>query len=305
MAKDLEKLVKSSSIIKQVSEKASMDGGRLERIPLSKIVENPENANIFNIREEDIEKVAESIDRRGFDEASAVGVYDKGLGQYEVYSGHIRYRAQKLRHEQGKKNSDTLPCSIKPYPDTDEEIMDDLISSNIDGRELTPMEKARCVVAWEQSQLKDFNGNINQELARRFKMGRTTVKRLKNLLRLIPALQEKVDSERVMYSALSSAASLSEKEQGLLNAKIDQFVDKNGADNLSKALVESYIKAIKAKDEPKPKKKKGKLKKFPKACSTFLGSFKLKEEYDDTEKQLIKTYLEEIKGEIEEKLKTL
>ena len=295
--KDIDKLIKKSSIVQQVSEKASLTGNKKVEIPLDKIEPSPYNEELFEVKESTVKKVAESIDHRGFD--GAIGVYDLKNGHYQLYSGHIRFEAQKRR---GAK---TIPAFIKSMPDTEEEKIYDLISSNLDGRHLSPMERARALAKWEDTVLKDYDGNINQELARRFGMSQPTVKRLKRLLQLIPELQEKADEEGVMYSALYRASTLSEEKQHTLNDKLDRFIASNGILELNKPLVESYIRDIQESGKVKPKQKRVRTARLPKACSSFITALSIKEDYTKEDKDLLRASLMEIKERVEEKLKSL
>lgn len=296
--KNIDKLIQNSSIVQQVSKKSSLAGSKKVEIPLDKIDPSPFNEGLFDVKESVVKKVAESIDHRGFD--GAIGLYDMGNGRYQLYSGHIRYEAQKLR---GAK---TIPAFIKAFPANEEEEIYDLISSNLDGRHLSPMERARALAMWEDKVLKDYNGNINQELARRFGMSQPTVKRLKRLLQLIPELQEKADEEGVMYSALYKASTLSEKDQHVLDDKINRFIEANGILELNKPLVESYIRDIQEKSSPpKPKQVRVKSARLPKACSSFITALSHKEDYSEEDKDLIRASLMEIRERVEEKLKEL
>ena len=295
--KDFDKLIKKTSIVRQVAEKSSLTGNKKVDIPLDKIDPSPYNDELFEVKESTVKKVAESIDHRGFD--GAIGVYDTKDGRYQLYSGHIRYEAQKRR------GAATIPAFIKPLPDTEEEKIYDLISSNLDGRHLSPMERARALSKWEEAVLKDYDGNINQELARRFGMSQATVKRLKRLLQLIPELQEKADEEGVMYSALYRASTLTEEQQHTLNDKLDKFIASNGILELNKPLVESFIRDIQEEGKTKPKQERVRRARLPKACTNFITALSIKEDYTEEDKDLIRASLMEIRERVEEKLKTL
>ena len=137
-------------------------------------------------------------------------------------------------------------------------------------------------------------------------MSQPTVKRLKRLLQLIPELQEKADEEGVMYSALYKASTLSEKDQHVLDDKINRFIEANGILELNKPLVESYIRDIQEKSSPpKPKQVRVKSARLPKACSSFITALSHKEDYSEEDKDLIRASLMEIRERVEEKLKEL
>ena len=265
-------------------------------IPLDKIKPNPINAQIFKISDAAVKRVAESIEHRGF--VGAAYVYDMGDGTYELYSGHIRYEALKLL------NRSAMPCHVKPYPESEKEMAYDLISENADGRgSLSPIEQARFLEYWKNSVLADFSGKKTKELARRFGMGESSVKRYLRLLKLSPELQDKI-SKGVSYAALANASTLSEKDQAKLNERLDSFIEKNGEDKVTIALVDTMIESIKNKDEKKPVREKS--KRLPKACTAFLTALnKKKEEYTEDEKALLRASLIEIKEKIEEQLNDL
>lgn len=137
----------------------------VKRIEISKIMEHPQNKNLFSMDSEDVERLARSILERGFFGCILVYSNRQERGTYTIFSGHKRYRAVKylwemygqektsleIKKRTGKINQkekkrldelenvhNTIPSYIQDLnPDmTDKDIVKDLIASNTYNRVL-------------------------------------------------------------------------------------------------------------------------------------------------------------------------
>lgn len=235
---------------------------KIQDISIDRIRENPNNEAIWHTREEDVRLIADGISRRGFE--GAIGLYDMGDGTYEIYSGHLRMKAMMLL---GKPS---IPAVIKPYPDSQREVWDDLISSNMDARKMTVMEQARAIMAWQENVLKadpGYSGNTSRDLAEHFNMSVANVTNLKALLKLIPVLQEKADNG-VSYATLVPAAQLSEEDQLKFNDMLEAALADIRVGSLSRTDAVKMVKEI--KDTGTAKVDRIKVHPFRKSCESFL-----------------------------------
>jgi len=212
-------------------------------IPLSEIDPNPYNAQIFSMK--DIESLAVGIEEEGF--FGAVEVYRKDDGRYELSSGHRRYEAVKrLGHM-------TIPCIISEMPD-DAARMRKLISSNIRSRNLSPIEKARAIQAFEQTfskkEAKEMGETRRKIIADFFCMSESMVQKYKALLKLIPELQELMLDPNIPYSAFLNARNLPVREQKKLYNTLCEYIDDNrqafdnGELELTRPRIEQLIRII-------------------------------------------------------------
>lgn len=212
MAKNFDKMAGKNSIIKQVSKKASL--GEVKRtLPVDSLSPSPHNREIWDMNPEEVTALAEGIKRRGFE--GTVGVYDLGGGRYEVYDGHMRVEAAK---EAGLSE---VPVRIKKEPE-EKEKWDDLISSNMDGRKVTAVEKARALKAYKDHVMPKAKP---ADLGKHFGMGATNVTVLLNLNKCVPELQAL--AEKVNVASLSGLRDLPAADQRKLAGVISDRLESN------------------------------------------------------------------------------
>lgn len=137
----------------------------VKRIEISKILEHPQNKNLFSMDKEDVERLARNIMDRGFVGCILVYSNRQERGTYTIFSGHKRYRAvkylwelygqektsleskkkkekinqkEKKRLEELENVHNTIPAYVQDLnPDmTDKDIVKDLITSNTYNRVL-------------------------------------------------------------------------------------------------------------------------------------------------------------------------
>ncbi len=235
-------------------------------IAMDKIDYNPENTSIFNMDE--IESLAKRIEEEGF--TSAILVYQKSNGRYEILSGHRRYEAMKLL--KGK----TIPADILSgiVSDTQRDLI--LLSSNMANRKLAPLDMARAIEFYKGILDRDpnFKGNKKTATAEYFGITPSNVQRYSVILKLIPELQEYCKKPNFPYSSLSKAASLTKEEQKELLSKLirleadEKNISEDEVDKdeilFSRTRVEQIINGmVKAKEGIQKKEKDDNIDDFP------------------------------------------
>ena len=137
----------------------------VKKIDLSKILEHPQNKNLFSMDKEDVERLARNIMERGFVGCILVYSNRQERGTYTIFSGHKRFHAVKylwemygqeknslqIKKKEGKITQkenkrleelanihNTIPVYIQDLnPEmTDNDIVKDLIASNTYNRVL-------------------------------------------------------------------------------------------------------------------------------------------------------------------------
>lgn len=215
--KDLSK-APNSNLLKTITDSGNANANAKTTIDLdlSLVDENPDNEQIFNMNE--IERLSRSIKNEGF--AGAIEVYKKSDGRYEISSGHRRVRAVKLL---GWKS---IPAIVTSMPEDDVVRRTALLSSNINNRDMTPMDYARAIVYHEKTlrlkyglgdsnRAKKYGQNIdiNEELADYFNFKKPSIIKYKSLVKLIPELQALIDERTIPYASLYGATTLSQEDQ--------------------------------------------------------------------------------------------
>ena len=235
-------------------------------ISMDKIDYNPENTNIFNMDE--IESLAKRIEEEGF--TSAILVYQKDDGRYEILSGHRRYEAMK------QLKAKTIPADVLSGIATDTQRDLILLSSNMANRKLAPLDMARAIEFYKGilDRDPDFKGNKKIATADYFGITPSNVQRYSVILKLIPELQEYCKKPNFPYSSLSKAASLTKEEQKeLLNKLIRLEADEKNISEeevdkdeilFSRTRVEQIINGmVKTKENAQKKERNDSAVVFP------------------------------------------
>ncbi|HAT4302336.1 TPA: ParB N-terminal domain-containing protein [Clostridium perfringens] len=185
----------------------------MQNIKVSELKKHPRNEEFFDdIYGEKWESFIESVKRRGIIEPIVV------TQDLVIVSGHQRVRACE---EIGILE---IPCRITHYPDYNEKlnktkedmILEDLISTNIMQRgvgNVNPMKMAKCVQELERIKgvrqggfrgnqyTKNQNKKYSQsDLANEIGLKSRQIRRYKELLKLIPELQDMVENESIKAS---------------------------------------------------------------------------------------------------------
>lgn len=224
----------NAQMIKNVQEKSitRANAKTVQDIPLELIDENPDNSEIFNM--EKIQKLAENIKQEGF--FGTIEVYQKDDGRYEISSGHRRFRAVKML---GFK---TIPATISQMPTLDTQKRRKLIASNINSRNMKPLDWARAINYYAETLLiEDANArgkkyvpgqkykasnnlNVNVKTAEYFDMKEMTVIRYRSLCKLIPDLQAMVEDETIPWTSIWEVGNMDEEKQIEILKEISKMI---------------------------------------------------------------------------------
>jgi|GEM_PF-2371426 len=218
--------------------------GRTEMIQTDQIDENPENSKIFSM--DKVSDLARDIKERGF--VGAIYVYKKDDGRYEVISGHQRLRAAK------SVGMTKIRCFIKEYDKSTQkaDILRDLISSNINNREITAMEKSNAVYAYCENVL-DNTLTKEARIAKAcdyFGMSRSNITTLLGLQNLNPKLKEYAMMNGFPVRGFEGTLRMSDESIDRLCDMIEsypgfkQYREQNESCPLSTRLLKGLVKQV-------------------------------------------------------------
>lgn len=237
----------------------------MQNIKVSELKKHPRNEEFFDdIYGEKWESFIESVKRRGIVEPIVV------TQDLMIVSGHQRVRACE---EMGILE---IPCRITHYPDYDEKfnrtkddmILEDLISTNIMQRgvgNVNPMKMARCIMELERIKgvrqgsanekgnnrigdgQNDHHQTVSQsDLANEIGLKPRQIRRYKELLKLIPELQDMVENESIKASVGYNVwARMSQEEQ----EKFFNDISREKIKTLTQKATKEYIDKINSLEE--------------------------------------------------------
>ena len=164
----------------------------------------------------DMWDLVESVKRHGVLEP--VMVINRPAGGYEMVSGHRRLRACQLAGIQ------TIPTIVRNL-DRDEATIA-MVDANLKREEISPMEKARAYQMKTEAMKRKVGRrskaeaaagekplSADEELAKQVGESVATVQRYKTLNKLVPEMQELVDSKQVPVNTGADIAQLKPEEQ--------------------------------------------------------------------------------------------
>lgn len=291
---------------------------KLQYVPRDKIQINPKNS----YPQEDIEKLAQSILNFGLLH-NLEGFYDEDKNIYILESGERRTRAIDFLIEKYKdyteKENDSYqlylknvhgfihgyPMNIKlklssenmtPLEAIESELR--LMAANEETRNTTPEKRLQNIAKYSElyskrNALLKKPINVNEEIAKQENISARQVQKYKNVLKLIPELQEAFNNSNITLNEGSSYASLSEEDQltivHLLQA--GQKVSKEELDKLKHAALEKdqELQMLQRKLE------ETQMQKAEIESSNLVALEKIKAEYSEKSEQL----KEEIRLELE------
>jgi len=184
-------------------------------LPIGRI--RPSRKNFFRPPgEEEVRELADSISRHGVIDPIAVRLV--GEGEYEIISGHSRFKALELL------GWEKVPCLVYEADDVEAELM--LIDANLQSRNLSPMEIARAIrrkkellgerrgrPEKERHNVADFEGKTSELIGAQIGLTGRQVERYDKLNDLIPPLQDLVSRGKLAQTAAYSLAFLPPEEQ--------------------------------------------------------------------------------------------
>lgn len=269
----------------------------MQMIDVNKLVSHPRNDEFFDDIEgnrwEDFKK---SIARRGIVEAITATEIDNKL---MIISGHQRVNAAK------ELNILEIPCRIVHYPETDEHtgnskedaILEDLISTNILQRgigNINPMKMAKCIVELERiygirnggdRKSDEYNVNLKtqKDLAEQINLTQQQLNRYKNLLNLIPELQDLVESDEIKSTvAYKIWAKLSPTEQ----QELFNYIGKDNIKKLTQKETQILIDEINTIKKEKDELAKKNTELLKKQCELHDLQKKLENELKNQSEQI-------------------
>nr|WP_027871628.1 ParB N-terminal domain-containing protein [[Eubacterium] cellulosolvens] len=220
-----------------VSELSAEDNARVKTIASELLEDDPWNEEIYG--EIEIEKLAKSIEKYGF--TGVIMAYPIEDGKYRIESGHRR-RAGGVAA--GMKE---FPVYVTETPKTEYERRIRLALGNAHSREMTPTRIARLAESLEKAHREEVTAEMQSgELPSDLTKGRVTeevnarvsldlelstkiVYKYKQLLKLVPELQDLADAPNVPWSAIGPAASLAEERQRQFALSVKRMIALNGS----------------------------------------------------------------------------
>ena len=228
---------------------------RLKDIPLSDLIEDPDNKNIYG--DYDIDGLAQSMRENGFKGAVTAYPYE---GKYRIQSGHRTVAAAR------EISMEKIPVLIVETPKTEIERRKNLVLANLHGREYTPMRIARqAQYLWDTYEQENFEQqgtrkktrgvSTAKKVAADLEVSEKQVFRYRNLLKLTEDLQELVESGAVSWAAMAEAAKLTNEEMACLNDIITNHISKSGKESVTHNWLVAQIKSLADKMSDETEKK--------------------------------------------------
>ena len=220
--------------------------GQPETVTTMKVTNiRPFEGHPFSVRDDkDMDELVDSIKKFGVLEPAVVIPHKDG--GYEMVSGHRRLHACQLA------GVETIPVIVRNL-DRDEAIIS-MVDANLKREEITPMEKARAYKMRTEAMKRKMGRrtkeeiaqdeamgikrmNADEELAQKVGESPATIQRYKALNKLVPELQDMVDSGKIPVNTGADIAQMKPAEQKVLADAI-QKEDKVPSGNKAKALKE-------------------------------------------------------------------
>lgn len=204
-------------------------------IPVVLIDANPDNEKILNMNKVDM--LAEAIKEDGFH--GVIEVIKKDDGRYEILSGHQRYFGACTA------GLETVPCVISECKNDAEKAML-LLRLNFLGRDYTPLDYARSIQYYKDKVQKfmKVSGRKRDDVAQFFDISATSVQRYSTILKLSPELQSLTEIEDFPWTALISAADMTQDMQKQVYEKIMEFHEGNNESSSKISIPSKTLKLI-------------------------------------------------------------
>jgi len=244
---------KNNEMLKRVAEKGNQNANAKVAIDLdlSLIDENVDNSSIFSM--DDIERLAKTIEEEGF--AGAIEVYKKPDGRYEISAGHRRKAAVAML---GWK---TIPALVSTMPESEIDIRTRLVSSNLNSRELSNLDKARAIKYHKETLqmkygIKDGERvrgvDITQLLCEKFGISNGYITDYIRLAKLPEYLNEFANDKDFPWRNLTKANGLTEEQ---LKKLASVLKEEKGHGKITPGKVDEAIKLCKEEGGNKKGKK--------------------------------------------------
>lgn len=219
-----------------IEELTAEENSRVKTIANDLLEDDPWNEEIYG--ESEIEKLAKSIEKYGF--TGVIMAYPIEDGKYRIESGHRRRAGGVAAGMQ------EFPVYVTETPKTEYERRIRLALGNAHSREMTPTKIARLAESLEKAHREEVaaemqsgelpsdltKGKVTEEVNARvsldLELSTKIVYKYKQLLKLIPELQDLADAPNVPWSAVGPAASLAPERQKEFASSIKRMLALNG-----------------------------------------------------------------------------
>lgn len=198
----------------------------------------PSLENFYSMKEEDILKMARSIEAVG-EIKQPLLVKRTGTDVYEVIAGHKRRAGAMYLINEGKEEYRALPCIIE-----EEGIENELalILTNSTQRELSAFEKMKQIEILKNYLEKNaVQGNKREIISELMNISKSEIGRLEHINKnLAEPLKEHFESGKIATGTANEIASMPAEQQ----QKVDEIIKENGTIKMGE------VKAIKEEDKP-------------------------------------------------------
>lgn len=203
-------------------------------IPIEMLVPNEDNQHIVDVM--DTDRLAAAIQNFGFRGSVEVYPHKTEPELLEINAGERRYRAAM------KAGLKTIPTIIYPRPD-DATVMETLISSNVNAREQTPLQRIKEIKFYKERVIDVRKGRTSsiKKCAEFFGLSKTSINRYLELGKLNEELLSLCDNNGFPYTKLVAAITLSDEEQLELYARICDEMESDPEKNISSKKLENLI----------------------------------------------------------------
>lgn len=241
--KDLFPALKSNNVGNKIKVMKNKEKDDIRFIDINEI--HPSKLNRYPI--EDIEKLAESIERNGLIHNLLLSkLNDESEYKFEILSGERRYAAIKYLIENGSKQfEDGIRAKvIDSSDDIEKEIL--LIEANEEVRNDDPARRRQMILRLEELyKLKaEKDGSdlrtISKDIANQVGIGERQVQRYRAVNTLIPELAEAFDNGNLNLEKAASISKLSEETQQVIASMLGEY--KNTEIDLLKKEADRIVK---------------------------------------------------------------
>ena len=222
------------------SSKVKSAFGEYKVIPVDSITEDPDNAELYG--EYEIEGLTEAIKKDGFN--GLVIAYQDG-DTYRLMSGH---RTRLAAKNAGLKE---IPTFVVPAPKDDIDRRKKLVGMNLHGRRYTPIRMAKEAQYQYETYLEEkkraeeeggeYPYSLLEQVAADLEISKSQVTKYRQLLKLLPELQEMADTGVCPWAALAAASQLTEEQQKALYSRITGQLKISGIGSVNSQYIKDEV----------------------------------------------------------------
>lgn len=214
-----------SDFLNAESKREIINNWKPVKISVNKLRPAPEKVNFYHTQDEEVRKLAESIELVGLQQYPVVRQID-GTEEYEVVAGHRRRLAILHLLEEGKTEFEMVPCKVEEPDQIKNELV--LIFTNSTQRERTDYEKMREAervreLLGEYQKTHELSGRKQDIIAGILGTSKTKIGTLDNINNnLIGPFKDAFASGDISTSAANEIAGLQEGAQKALYETYEQ-----------------------------------------------------------------------------------